>query len=567
MEENAVKIERLSFKYRGADGHALKGIELEIPRGQFVVILGPSGAGKSTLCYLLNGLIPGSIRGELEGEVTVFGHSTRKAKVSQLAELVDLVFQDFEAQLFSTNVELEVAFGPENFGLPREEIRRRIADSLKVVHLVGLENREPATLSGGQKQRLAIASVLSIHPKMICMDEPTTDLDPVGKEEVFAVAGDLKANKDMTLLIVEHETEEAVHADRVLIMEGGEIRADGTPREVLTRVDWLRGIGVQPLGVTELCARLGEDTLPLTVEEAATQLVDRGYRIDRVECEALRAEEAGRAATYGPPIIQVQGLTHSYPNGVKALDGVDLEIRQGEFVAVVGQNGSGKTTLVKHFNGLLKPTTGRVLIKGKETTRLPISQLGGMVGYVFQNPDHQIFAETVEDEVAFGPRNFGVPQEEIAARVRQALEAVGLAGYEKEDPFSLTKGERQRVAVASILAAKPDVIILDEPTTGLDFREQRSMMELVRSLNQAGHTIIAVTHTMWVVAEYAHRMIVVRDGRVAMDGPTREVMGRERELVEASLKPPQVVRLANRLGAPLLTVDECVRVLRRGGER
>lgn len=567
MEETAVTITDLSFQYRGADTHALKGISLEIPRGQFVVILGPSGAGKSTLCYSLNGLIPGFIKGELTGEVTVFGRSTRKAKVSQLAELVDLVFQDFEAQLFSTNVELEVAFGPENFGLSREEIRRRIADALRVVRLTGLEHREPATLSGGQKQRLAIASVLSIHPKMICMDEPTTDLDPLGKEGVFAVARDLKTNKDMTLLIVEHETEESVDADRVIVMQDGQIKADGTPAEILTRVDWLREIGVQPLGATELCARLGESPLPLTVEEAVVQLRDRGYRIDRSEYEKLRAEESGRAARYGPTVIRVEGLTHCYTNGVKALTGVDLEIRQGEFVAVVGQNGSGKTTLVKHINGLLKPTSGKVLVSGQETVRLPISQLGRMVGYVFQNPDHQIFAETVEDEVAFGPRNFGVLREEIAARVKEALSAVGLTGYEKEDPFSLTKGERQRVAVASILAAKPDVIILDEPTTGLDYREQRSMMELVRALNEAGHTIIAVTHTMWVVAEYAHRMIVVRDGKIAMDGPTREVMGREDELVEASLKPPQVVRLANRLGAPLLTVDECVRVLRREGDR
>lgn len=547
MQTPAIRIRDLSFTYQNGSRPALDSIDLEVRPGEVLVILGPSGAGKSTLCYCLNGLIPHFLHGDLTGEVLVDGRNTEASKVSDLAQDVGLVFQDFESQLFSTNVELEVAFGPENFGVSRDEIARRIVETLRTVNLTGLEGREPATLSGGQKQRLAIASVLSIEPKILCLDEPTTDLDPLGKEGVFEVARRLRDRRSMTLVIVEHETEEALSADRVALMEQGRITGLGPAAEVLAEVDRLERAGVQPLGVAQLCRELGEDVPALTVQDGEALLNRRGWRLDPAAVEAVFEEDRRRAANYGETVISARNLTHDYPNGVKALAGANLDIRRGEFVAVVGQNGSGKTTLVKHFNGLLRPTGGTLLVDGRDVSALSVFDLSRTVGYVFQNPDHQIFAETVKDEVSFGPRNFGLPPAEVEGRVAEALKAVGLEGMENEDPFSLTKGQRQRVAVASVLAAKPQVIILDEPTTGLDYREQRSMMELVRRLNEAGHTIIAVTHTMWVVAAYAHRMVVVRGGRIVMDGPTRQVMRREDELIEASLKPPQVVRLANRL--------------------
>jgi energy-coupling factor transport system ATP-binding protein len=267
-----------------------------------------------------------------------------------------------------------------------------------------------------------------------------------------------------------------------------------------------------------------------------------------------------REEGYGEPVIEVEGLTHRYPNGLVALDGVDLSVRRGEFLAVLGQNGSGKTTLVKHFNGLLKPTEGTVLVDGEETAKQGLRRLGQTVGYVFQNPDHQIFSDTVFDEVAFGPKIRDMEAEEVEERVREALAAVSLEGRGDEDPFGLTKGERQRVAVASVLAVRPEVLILDEPTTGLDYAEQRSMMDLVKNLNEAGSTIIAVTHTMWVVAEYAHRAAVVRDGKVAMQGTVRDVFAREDELRDASLRSPHIVEFGNALGYPVLSVEEMLRV-------
>ncbi len=558
----AIKADGVSFTYSGAGRKALDGLNLAIRAGEFTVIAGASGAGKSTFCYCCNGLIPHFVRGQLDGDVRVFGRSTGSSKINQLAQDVGLVFQDFEAQLFSTNVELEVAFGPENFALPREEIRRRVRESLATVGLTGLERREPATLSGGQKQRLAIASVLAMEPRVIVMDEPTTDLDPVGKEGVFRVARQLRERAEFTMVVAEHETEEAIGADRVVVLDGGRIVADGSPRAVLARADWLEELGVQPLGAAQVLARLGEP-VALTVEEAAARLADRGYRIDPASAARQDAAEAARAAGYGEVVLEARDLAYTYPNGVAALSGANLSVRRGEFVAVVGQNGSGKTTLVKHFNGLLAPTAGEVTVLGRPTTGQSVLQLGRSVGYVFQNPDHQIFAETVFDEVAFGPRNHGVPPGEVKERVAEALAAVGLAGRDREDPFAMTKGERQRVAVASVLATRPHVIVLDEPTTGLDYREQRRMMDLVRRLNEAGHTVIIVTHTMWVVAEYAHRTVVVKDGAIWLDGPTRAVMAREEELLAASLKPPQVVRLGNRLGRAFLSVAEAVRLLER----
>lgn len=561
---SAIEVSGLRYQYRGSTSEALRELDLIIDEGQFTVIMGRSGAGKSTLCYCFNGLIPHFLRGQMQGRVRVFGLDTREHRVAELARLVGLVFQDFEAQLFSTNVELEVAFGPENFGLPLEEIRRRVKESLRAVKLEGCERRQPAYLSGGQKQRLAIASILAIRPQLLVMDEPTTDLDPIGKMEVFEVADQLRLSEEGTVVIVEHETEEALKGDQVAVMMDGQIIAMGRPEKVLTDVNLLERAGVMPPQTAHLFHTLGSPLRPLTVEDAMAALAVEQLSVDSKRYTRL---SNGPSRGYGSTIIEVQDVEFSYPGGIPALSGVSLQIKQGEFVAILGQNGSGKTTLVKHFNGLLRPSRGTVLVKGLNTQTTSMYQLGRIVGYVFQNPDHQIFAQTVFDEVAFGPRLYGLSSEEVGTRVREALEAVDLVHKEAADPFLLTKGERQRVAVASILAAKPEVIVLDEPTTGLDYLELKGMMELTRHLNEMGHTVIIVTHSMWVAAQYAHRIVVMNNGRIIADGPTREVFAREDVLSKAFLKPPPIVRLSNRLGRTLLSVEEAAQVLVRSGSR
>ena len=566
MTEPMVSVRGLGYRYRGQRAAALQSVDLEITEGEFVVIMGPSGAGKSTLCISLNGLIPHFFRGRMEGEVRIRGRSTREGRVGEFAREVGLVFQDFEAQLFSTNVSLEVAFGPENLGVEREEMVRRVESVLGRVRLKGFEGRQPATLSGGQKQRLAIASVLSIEPRILCLDEPTTDLDPVGKLGVFEIAGELKDRDDVTLIVVEHETEETLDADRIIVLRDGKIVADRPAREVLRDVTLLEESSVMPLQVARFFQELGVESerLPLTPEEGAEEFKRRGWRVSPERHRELVAADEAREEGYGEPLIEVEGLKYRYPGGVVALEGVDLNIRRGEFLAVLGQNGSGKTTLVKHFNGLLKPTEGSLRVGGEETVKQGIRRLGQRVGYVFQNPDHQIFSDTVFDEVAFGPRIREMDEDEVKKRVSEALAAVGLEGRGDEDPFGLTKGERQRVAVASVLALRPEVLILDEPTTGLDYAEQKRMMELVKRLNEGGSTIIVVTHTMWVAAEYAHRAVVVRDGKVILSGTVREVFAREQDLRDASLRPPHIVSLGNSLGFTALSVEEMLQVTEEG---
>ena len=563
MAEPIVSIKNLKFRYRGEKKIALKGISLDIEKGEFLVIMGASEAGKSTLAACLNSLIPHYLKGKMKGDVIVEGINTREASVPELAEKVGMVFQDFEAQLFSTNVELEVAFGPENFAVPREEIARRIDENLKYVGLEAFRDRLPSTLSGGQKQKLAIASVLAIQPDILVMDEPTTDLDPISKQGIFDITNQLRKRDDITLIVIEHETEEALNAGRIALIKEGELVRVGSVEEILREVDLLEELGVMPLGIPRFFKQMGHTPLPLTVENGIQTFQKTGWKISDEKYEQIRAEEKKAAQRDDQPIIQCHDLEHTYPNGVKALNGIDMEIYKGEIVAIVGQNGSGKTTLAKHFNGLLLPTNGEVFVNGQLTEEQGVFKIGQKVGYVFQNPDHQIFSERVYDEIAFGPRLRGIPEEEIDKRVKEALEAVGLSGFEEEDPFSLTKSGRQRVAVASILSIQPEVLILDEPTTGLDYREQRSMMNMVRQLNEQGSTIIFVTHHMWVVAEYAQKVFVIKDGRILLHGTTRDVFSQEEILKDSFLRPPHFVQFSNRLGKTFLTPEEMISCIDR----
>jgi len=557
----AISIENLTFNYRDNERSALKNIQGQIEDGTFVAVMGHGGAGKSTLCYTLNGLVPRFFRGQYQGRVILKGQEVARHKVAEMSRMVGLVLQDFEAQLFSTNVELEVAFGPENHCLPRPEIERRIQRYLTFVGLEKLRHREPASLSGGQKQRLAIASVLALEPKILVMDEPTTDLDPQGREEVLSVADSLREEGRM-LLMIDHEPETAVNADQIWLMRDGIVLTQGPPAEILTDVSALESCGIKTPPMVKLFHSMDWPGNPLTVE-SAIDLIQKHNLTKRRECKLIAASSDKIKSS---PMLEAKELVHIYPTyDIQALRGIDLSIREGEFTAILGQNGSGKTTLAKHFNGLLKPTSGRMLVRGRPTTEYSRQQLARTVGYVFQNPDHQIFARTVQEEVGFSLKMLGENFKTIEKRVAEALQMVGLQGYEQKVPFTLTKGERQRVAVASILTAQPQVVILDEPTTGLDDRHQRNIMEVLKRLNQCGHTIIIITHSMWVAAEYADRTLVLKDGRILLDGPTRVVFANEARLAEASLRPSSLVRLSNWLGTESLTVEQMVKELKGQG--
>jgi cobalt transport protein ATP-binding subunit len=550
-------IEGLTFQYRRGSENVLREVSLVLDAGEALALVGRSGAGKSTLIRCLNRIIPQFFPGNFSGEVRLFGKDIKGMRPFEMADRVGVVLQDFESQLFSSQSELDVAFGPENLGLDRKEISARVEDSLARVGMLDFRYRDPSTLSGGQKQRLALATVLALHPRLLALDEVTTDLDPQGRYEVGAIIRELR-REGISLILVAHEPEELREADRIALLEHGTIKKLGGLEEMLGDVEGLEGAGVRPPDTAKLFSEMGFPERPLQVEHAMEILKERGVGFSSETGEGILKRDEQARQREGDVILQVRELSHVYPGDVKALNQVDMEVRDGEFLALVGQNGSGKTTLVKHLNGLLRPTSGEVLFRGKSIHDKSVSELGRDIGFVFQNPDHQIFSARVDEEIAFGPRNQGLAAGEIGDRVSRALDLVGLSGCEDRDPFIMTKGERQRIAVASILAMEPGVVILDEPTTGLDYSEQVAVMEMLNELNRKGHTIIIITHTLWVVARYARRVVLMADGMVLEEGPTRDVLSKKDVLRRASLKPPEIVEMGTALGFPCLTVKEFI---------
>jgi energy-coupling factor transport system ATP-binding protein len=461
-----------------------------------------------------------------------------------------MVFQDFEAQLFSTTVRDEVAFGLEQLGVEPTEMHQRLTAALAQVGLSGFEARDPTTLSGGQKQRLAIAALLALRPRILVFDEPTTDLDPEGRQEIFALLGHMRS-QGHTLVVVEHEVTAALEADRLLILAEGEIVADGPPNKLLPQVDLLERYGVKPHDCDRLFSGLGVRKYPRDTAAAAA-LLQKNIPAAPL---AVAATAIGDSQPK-PPFLSLQSISHTYADGPAAVRNVSLAVDEGEFIALLGKNGSGKTTLAKHMSGLLVPTHGQVLLRNQELGTLPLVQVAQEVSYIFQNPDHQLFAETVEAEVAFGPRNIGLAPEEIQCRVEEALTAVGLQHVCERDPFLLGRGERQRLAVAALLAMRPRLLILDEPTTGLDYREQRQMMELLRRLHREGRTLVIITHVPWVAVEYAERALLMSEGRLLWDGPMRAMCAQPELCTQAAFRPPDVTLIGTQLGVTPLSVEE-----------
>ncbi len=553
----AIEIKDLNFTYRNSERKAIDSVCLSQNEGELIVIMGSTGAGKSSLVRCLNRIIPNFFKGDFAGEIKILDTDIARQKVTGMADKIGMVFQDFETQLFSTSATLEVAFGAENLGVSREEIKRRINDSLEKAGLAGYEERDPSSLSGGEKQRLAIASILAIKPRILILDEPTTDLDPLGKQEIFQVLKDL-LKEGLTVVLVEHETEEIGDADRIIIIRDGRIIEQGKSGDILSRVNILKDNGIRPPQLVKLLSELNIpcQTWPLKTNQAFSTLKSNNRRLSDDKYFTLCQGDKEKEKSYGKEIIKVEDLVHIYPTGQKALTGVNLSIKEGEFIAIIGQNGSGKTTLIKHFNGLLRPSQGKVYFEGTDTRKEKTSSLGRQIGYVFQNPDHQIFSPTVGEEIAFGPRNYGFSEQQIKSKVEQALKVVGLAGYQDKDPFLLIKGERQRVAIASVIVSEPRVIILDEPTTGLDYNEQVKVMELLTDLNNQGHTMIIITHSMWVVAEYAHRTVVLSEGKILADDTTRKVFSNEAVLKKSALKLPEIIQLGLKFDKTVLSLNE-----------
>lgn len=573
MSEIDIELEHVTYTYPGQKIPALNDLSIRIGKGEKILVTGPGGAGKTTFCRTLLGLVPHFDLGNLQGRVLVRGQDTKKTTIAELSRTVGFIQQDPLSQLVCATVEDEVAFGPENLGVEPADTLDITKRCLEYVRLTGYENRMPVTLSGGEQQACVTAAIMAMNPEIYILDEATSSLDPLGSTRTLNIMKDLVEKENKTFIVVEHKMQELVDlVDRMVVMDKGKIVADDKPREVMKKGKMLYGLGLEPpdacmlsLGLEEKGIKIGHDGhTPCTVEEAIASLkgilAGTKQSVDFGEHPLVTHEES--------PVIEVKSLWHVYPDGdVQALKGVDLAIYPGEFVTIIGQNGSGKSTLVKHFTGLLKPTKGTVEVFDKDTRESRIVDLSTKVGYVFQNPDLQLFSRTVAAEIGFGPKNLGLREDEIERRVHEMADKLSISYALNISPGSLDAGARQRVAIASVLAMRPEILVIDEPMTGQDPLRAHQIMQIMTELNKEGKTIIAITHNMRLAAEYSRRIVIMHAGTFLYDGPTKGAFSNPELLQRTFLKPPDITSIAQGLdsGVPpnVLSVKEMIDVITR----
>jgi energy-coupling factor transporter ATP-binding protein EcfA2 len=482
-----IEVEHLTVRYNSAET-AIEGLSLEVSPGEFVLVTGPSGCGKSTLARCLNGLIPHSSTATMTGRVTVDGLDTAEHAVAELAMHVGLVFQNPATQLFASTVAEEVSFGPRNLGFPAEEVAARSRFALEATGMEHLAERATRTLSLGEQQRVAIAAVLAMRPKVLVLDEPTSNLDLKGTQTVLETLGRLRDDYGLTIMIIEHRLSECVKlAGRAVVMDRGEIVLDGAPESVFSHRGLLSGLGIR-----------------FPRERADESWTGRW------------SQKSGRCRPEGRPLVELRGVRAGY-NSAKVLRDLSLAVYPGEFVALVGDNGAGKTTLARLLAGLMRPTKGDVLWSDS-VHGLP---LGRRVGLLFQNPLNQLFCDTVEEDVAFGPCNFQIFSER---RLETILNVAGLRDVRERAPYTLSVGQQQRVALAAVLALHPALLVLDEPTMGQDWGSLSRVMDFLGELNGHGQTILLITHDYKLVCRYAGRILSLEHGRVSELGPSGQAL-------------------------------------------
>ncbi len=560
MELPEVVLERVTFTYE--DGvKALDDLVFSALPGQFVVVLGANGAGKSTLCFLLSGIVPHIYGGRREGNVTVAGHDPWDDPLFISAQYSGVLLQDPEVQLFNPSVFTEMAFGPSNLKVERGEIIARVGAAIALLHLDGLERRNPRDLSGGQKQRVALGAALTMRPRVLVLDEPTSQMDPIGRAEVVEAIHRLKSSGEMTIVMTTHETDDILDlADRVLVLDQGKIVLSGTPAEVFSHPEVLRAAGVKIPDALDILTQVNEVCgCPSALTDDQVTQMDSSY----VGNHILNQIQAGRLEVIGAPdaparsrgedrpaVLEAVNLTYQYPGypPVKALENINLTIHAGEMVGIVGQNGSGKSTLVKSFVGLLRPTRGEVRVNGRDISGTPIGKMAREVGLVLQNPDYQLFTSSCKEEILFGLKNLGIQGEEAEEKVHDALALVGLVEELETFPFRMSFGDRRKLAVAATVALDPQVLILDEPTTAQDHRGRYQLADIGRRFrDEGGRTILMITHDMDLIAHYAERLIVMWKGQIILDGPTEEVFAQREELARSFLRPPVAAEVARSL--------------------
>lgn len=516
------KVEDLTYYYPEAEQPALRDVNLDVEEGEFLLVVGGSGSGKSSLARALAGLIPDFYGGRIRGRVFLREQDTRFIKQRARAGKIGIVFQDPEKQLVMTSVEAEIAFGLENLGLSQPEMFRRVAEVMSFFGITSLKREFNARLSGGQKQKVALASVLAMQPQVLILDEPTSQLDPLAAEEIFNLVKRLNDEMNITVILIEQRLERCFHlADRVVVMEGGRIVKDGPAGEVAAWEVQNRYPFVPT--VAGFFSHIGSPMVPLTIKEGRAYLKDRYiFPRDSSGVGISAPEPSETKVDRTEPMVDIKNLWFAYPNGREALRGIDFLVGAGEFLVVLGENGSGKTTLLKQVAGLLKPGRGRVMIAGADTARSSPHQLSPMVGYLSQNPNDYLFHDTVEEELRFTQANRGISDNHA---VESLLEKLNLSRCRHVNPRDLSSGERQRAALASVLVASPRLLLLDEPTRGIDYRLKAELGSFLQSIAKNGVSVILVTHDVEFAAEYPDRVVMMFDGRIACDGPKNRVLG------------------------------------------
>ena len=553
-----IKVENLKYRYPNTTKLALDGLDFEIEKGSFIGIIGENGAGKSTLCQAFNGLVPGFFKGAYGGKVLIGDTEVAKTTVSKLCQKVGLVFQNPFNQLSGAKETVfeEIAFGLQNFGVPKEEMISRVNEVMELLDIADYRDRNPFDLSGGQMQRVALAGILAMKPEVIVLDEPTSQLDPAGSEEVFA-AVDKLAKSGITIIMVEQKLEKlAEYCDRILLLHQGKQISFDSPEQIFSRED-LQNYGVNPPAYTRICQAFGvkkdNGCYPASLKDALV-LKDLfpeenvfGLGKKSLDHNAEIRSKREETASCEQSVFNIEHLKFQYVENVPVLQDVNLTI-DNRPTAIIGQNGAGKTTLVKLLKGLLKPVGGSIYYGGNDIAEKSVAMLAGEIGYVFQNPDDQIFKYHVIDEVMFGPQNIGMTKEQAREKAVVALKLVGLEQLADENPYDLELAERKLVAIASVLAMDTKVIILDEPTIAQDWKGRKIIQKMIRDLSSQGKTVIAILHDMDFVAESFERVIVMAHGKVLADGTKEEVFAQKEILAQARIDQPYLTKLCQQLG-------------------
>ena len=587
-----IKTENLIFEYEKHDDEgniigthrAIDEVNLDIQPGQFIAILGHNGSGKSTLAKHMNAILAPT-----EGTMWVDGKDTREEdNIWDVRQTAGMVFQNPDNQIIGTVVEEDVGFGPENLGVPTEEIWERVEQSLQSVGMIEYRHHSPNKLSGGQKQRVAIAGVVAMRPKCIVLDEPTAMLDPNGRKEVLRTVEELRKREKVTVILITHYMEEVIGADRVIVMDKGHVVMDGTTREIFSRVELLKKYRLDVPQVTLLAYELKQKgfAIPdgiLTVDELVAALEGCGMKTAQVKKvlaggtvrdEAIADQIYGNAMTTviqenaaqnreQIPILKLKNVSYVYSPDTayerKALKDINLDIYEGQFIGVIGHTGSGKSTMIQHLNGLIRATSGALYYQGENiyAEKYNLRELRNNVGLVFQYPEHQLFEVDVLSDVCFGSKNQGLSEEECRERALEALQLVGLPEkYYESSPFDLSGGQKRRVAIAGVLAMKPKVLVLEEPTAGLDPKGRDEILDQIAYLQKEGDlTVILVSHSMEDIAKYVDRIVVMNKGSKMYDGTPKEVFAKYRELEKVGLAAPQVTYIMHALAAKGVPVN------------